>query len=216
MTRFFARFMCAVAVSLALGAAQPAFSVPVMFQFNLPAWTFVVGNAAEYGTSGVLTVTLDNGAATFLNHTYLNSSIISARVAAIDGAFDHVFSGNLGFGAPDRSYIRTDASGTPTLDLARSADPSAHQFLDGTFFLQLAATSLDSTHGVFNSVSISSQIDAISNAAVMPYDPIENVYPGLVVRGQVVGLVPEPSALGLMAAGLGVLAIRRRRRCLGH
>ena len=89
------RLMVAAALALGLASLQPAAAAPVTFRFELPDWTVLDGSPATYGTHGVLTVTVDNGADDLIAQTYLNNSIQSIRMAASGGSYDHAFAGTM-------------------------------------------------------------------------------------------------------------------------
>jgi len=71
--------------------------------------------------------------------------------------------------------------------------------------LQLAA---DDGYGY---PTFSSLVDAFLRGGVF-LDIHTELYPSGEIRGQLISAVPEPSALGLLGVGIGVLALARRHR----
>lgn len=199
------------AMCLGLWMTHSALAAPVTFRFSLPAWTEYYADPATFGTSGVLTVTVDNGSASAVNQTYLNTTITSIAMVANGGTFSHVFSGataNGYDGGELLSFISTDAAGIPTLDLSVQDVGSAYDFIDGPYFLQLGIER--PTEGYWP-ISVSDDFTgAGSFVAVAPRDAT-GLHTGLVLRGQVVAEVAEPTGLALVALGLMAVWAGRRR-----
>ena len=91
---------------------------PFTFEFNLPAWDQGFGNVSQFGSNGILDVTLNNGSNSSQNQTYLNSQITQVTLkAAGGGAFNATWSDSLGF-QQNSSYFSTNSTGVPTLTLS--------------------------------------------------------------------------------------------------
>ena len=194
--------LASAAIWLCFWLTQSTSAEPVTFRFDLPAWTEIYASPTTFGTNGVLTVTLDNGSGSTLDQTYLNSTITSIALVANGGTFSHVFSGTSAVGSDGAellSFISTDAAGIPTLDLTAQDVGSAYDFYDGTYFLQLGITM--PTQG-FWPISVSE--DVHGSGAFMAVSPRDatGLYTGLIVRGQAVAEVSEPTGLALVALGL--------------
>lgn len=208
------RLTVAAALALGLTSLQPAAAAPATFRFELPDWTMLVGSPATYGTHGVLTVTVDNGADDLIAQTYLNNSIQTIRMAASGGSYDHAFAGTMAVasgGAALLSYFSTDAAGVPILGLPVGAASNAYQFLDGTYFLQLAT--IQPTSGYWP-ISVSDEFGGLGRfAALAPSGP-DGSYIGVVVKGSVVP-VPGPAPWALAGLGIAALGFAGRRARAG-
>jgi hypothetical protein len=203
--------LVSAALWLCLWLAPSASAAPVTVRFDLPAWTEIYASPATFGTNGVLTVTLDNGSASTFNQSYLNTTITSIALVANGGTFSPAFSGTSAVGSEGAellSFISTDAAGIPTLDLTAQDVGSAYDFYDGTYFLQLGITMPTQGYWPF---SVSE--DAFGSGAFMAVSPRDatGLYTGLVVRGQAVAEVAEPTGLALVALGLMAVWAGRRR-----
>lgn len=208
----------ASALVLGLALMTPAGAVPVIFSFALPDWTERLGDPAIYGTSGVLTVQLDNGAPDFLGQTYANHTIQRIRMTAVGGSYDHGFDGASAVssgGASLLSYFSTDAAGIPMLSLPAQDVGNAYQFFDGPHFLQLAT--IMPTFGNWP-ISVTEDFFGTSGfVALSPRGP-DGRFVGVVITGTVVAAA-EPAAwtLGLMGlSALGLAGLRGRGAPPGH
>lgn len=189
-----------------LGMSSAAQAVPFTFEFNIPNWTDT-NNVALYGTHGILDVTLDNGSSSILNQTYLNSEITNISLNAVGGTVSRSWTGAEGTGAASESYISTDGSGIPTLDLLAIPpnQTSTHYFFfDSPFSFQLGVINTD---GGFTTFFID---DFQTFAETVPFDPNVNEFLGFSVIGQQIN-VPEPATLALLGLAFAGIGLARRR-----
>ncbi|MEM1155362.1 MAG: hypothetical protein AAGI44_14585 [Pseudomonadota bacterium] len=123
---------------LLLLAPQPILAIPFTFKFELPAFE-QNEDPVLFGNSAILQLTVDNGSSDIKSQTYLNAEIIRAAVSVIGGSYfnawtnadvqDIVPSGT--------SFVSTDASGIPLLNLMMVSEPQAIRFNKPSGSLQL-------------------------------------------------------------------------------
>lgn len=191
-----------------LGISSAAQAVPVAFEFSIPDWT-ETDNVPLFGTHGILDVTLDNGSSSILNQTYLNSEITNISLTVAGGSFSHSWTAADGIdqGGASESYISTDGSGIPTLDLLAAQSTTAYFFIDSAFRLHLGVIR---PSGGFTTFVVEDSNVFSPFAITVPQDPNTNDFLGFSVIGQQIN-VSEPATLALLGlAFAGVLARRRR------
>jgi hypothetical protein len=202
-----------LALGALLGASSAVHAAPVTFEFNIPTWT-QTDNSALFGTHGVLDVTIDNGSSSVLNQTYLNSEITKISLTTVGGTFSRSWIGadgtDLGTGAASASYISTDGSGTPTLDLLAAQNTIVYDFFDSQFRLQLGI--IRPSGGFITFVIIDKTVNT-PFALTSPVDPNVNESLGFSVIGEQIN-VPEPATLAILGVGLMGLGYMRRRRAI--
>ncbi|MGF1501326.1 MAG: VPLPA-CTERM sorting domain-containing protein [Paracoccaceae bacterium] len=184
-----------LATATAIALAGTAAAAPFTFRFDMPAFGF----GELDGQTSILDVTVDNGGASPLSQSYLNTEIT--------GLFVTVGSDSLGFSTPDdvltsegsQIYISTNSVGTPTLDLTAMTDSFAIFFVANTTAIQLGTSDGIGPSQYF--AGLGADVGAIDQ----PFS----------VVGELVGDVPAPAiplpapAL-LLLTGLGALALARR------
>jgi len=194
-----------------LGLTPAAHAAPFTFEFNIPTWT-QTDNSALFGTHGVLDVTLDNGSSSVLNQTYLNSEITKISLSTAGGTFSRSWTGadgtDLGTGAASASYISTDGSGTPTLDLLAAQNTIVYDFFDSQFRLQLGI--IRPSGGFTTFVIIDRNVNTPS-AFTSPVDPNVNESLGFSVIGEQIN-VPEPATLALLGVAFAGIGLAGRRK----
>ncbi len=186
-----------------LGLTSAVQASPVTFEFSIPDWT-ETDNVALFGTHGILDVTVDNGSSSILNQTYLNSEITNISLTAVGGTFSRSWTGPDGTGDAGESYVSTDGSGIPTLDLLAAQNSTAYFFFDSLFRLQLGVTT---PSGGFTTFVVIDKTVFTPFALTAPQDPNPpHDLLGFSVIGQQIN-VSEPATLallGLAFAGIGL------------
>ncbi|HEX4268897.1 MAG TPA: PEP-CTERM sorting domain-containing protein [Steroidobacteraceae bacterium] len=215
--RYLGFLACAIASFAQAQSIGP--KEPVTFQFNLPDWTLTTDPAA-FGSSGVLDITVVNGTSDHSNQVYLLSQIQVMQITAVGGSYTNLWTyRDITTTSPDASYLSTDASGTPTLDLLESTDESA-------FVMQNKLGAIDlgiiGPNGGDTTLYLALLSNPANNAAYVPSS--DGLYTGFEETGEVVNTiypfpVPEPGALPILGAGLlavGFVILHRRRRLDGR
>jgi hypothetical protein len=189
--------------AVGIGAWGGALAAPFTFEFDLPAWT--ASNAPDlFGTSGVLDITVDNGANNASNQTYLNSQITALRLTAVGGSIDESFAGSGFVGDGNASYVSTDAAGVATLDLLASSVTSFYLGFNADYAVQLGIMTPTGGPTPFG-----------INALIKPDPPFAYIAPCADIPGETVGCtgfavtstsVPEPATFALVGLGLIALA----------
>lgn len=195
-----------------LGASSAVYAAPVTFEFNIPNWD-ATDNVALFGTHGILDVTLDNGSSSVLNQTYLNSEITNISLTAAGGTFSRSWTGaqgtDQGTGSASQSYISTDSSGIPTLDLLAAQTSTVYDFFDSAFRLQLGVIT---PGGGFTTFVIIDKTVNTPFARTAPQDPNPpHDLLGFSVIGQQI-TVPEPASVPLFGVALVALVLARRHK----
>ncbi len=188
-------------LSLWVGTSGAAQATPFTFEFDMPSWNSS-SSPGLFGTSAIVDITVDNGAADDLNQSYLNSQITQVSVSVVGGTFTDTFTTALGTGGP--SYLSTDGGGVATLDLLASAtEPSSYtgDAADG-FGLQFGII------GPQGGATTFALFSATDLAAAVPF--VNGAFTGFELTS--VAPVPEPASVGLMSLAFAAILFTRRRR----
>jgi hypothetical protein len=198
----------------ALLAGSAADATPFTFQFDMPAWNYN-SSAAEFGSSAVLDVTVDNGAANDVSQNYAFSTITGLSATTAGGSFSGTWTSGFNSNVPSTIFLTTDGSGTPTLDLLGQALPGDGNYMDSATALAEIQLAVPQNSGGSSSYYTPFDLqDYISSNFAEIYLP-DNCGPngngacGFEVGGALASSgptgVPEPSSFPLLLAGLGLI-----------
>lgn len=185
-------------LALALGLASPAFAAPTLSVDFEKTWDFGTEVANTYAAEGA-TFTNVLGLSNDANFSYYSNSPSPLGVAYVqlDGVVNTAAYMNVAGGLNDGLSFFYAGVDTATI--------SAYSGLNGTGTLlgtiTLAATGADFSnwqHGVLSFTGTAQSFDLSGTNGVAALDNISSV--------------PEPSAIALLLAGGGALALTRRRR----
>jgi len=193
-------------------------ATPFTFQFDLPAYDFNTA-PAEFGTSAVVDVTVNNGAANDISQNYAFSNITGLSATTVGGTFSGSWTSGFNSNVPSTIFLTTNGSGIPTLDLLGQALAGMGNYVDSATAssqIQFAVpTDLGSSYYTPFSLQdyLDGQVAGINTASTC--GPNKNGGCGFEVVGALAGTgptgVPEPLTLGLFGTGLGTLFLLRRR-----
>jgi len=212
--------------AMVCGLCGSANATPFTYDFKLPNWVQQDKDLAYFGTSGLLTVTFDNGSTSNALQQYLSSDIQSLKLTAVNGNFTHTWLPSGFRQGMDLSFFSTDAKGVATLYLPVVPGPvngvqPASMWLDyndgGQSSFQLGVMTV---YGGSTSISVNKanpwpnfvryQDVVFHNAAIVTFTP-QGYFAPFSVTGVLQSDVPEPVTLSLVGAGLAALVVARRR-----
>lgn len=203
------KLLSAILGLVLFGTTGVANAIPFTYEFNMPAFT--AGTPDDVGFKGqtsILEVEVDNGNATNINQSYLNTQITGYTVTI--GALTlslHLSSSGLYFQG-SQTYITTNDFGAAILDLTADVESRA---LLGLSSSALGVIQLGTTQGS-GPVQYWVQINGVSGLVSEDFivDGDEIIFPN---RPDPTTSIPEPSTIALFVIGLaGFGAISRRRR----
>jgi hypothetical protein len=190
---------------LASGTAQ---ATPFTFEFDMPAWTFGF-DTSIYGSNAILDLTFDNGAATDLNQTYLNSQITQVTVTTVGGTFADTWTDGFFASPGSASYVSTDANGVATLNLLAGAVTTGFDVDNAIGDFQIGV--ITATAGGFTSFVVGGP--GFSDAAsVVPTGPSGEFTGFEVTSVSTPTSVPEPGTFAMMGLGLAGVGFVLRRK----
>lgn len=97
---------------------SPVNAISITYEFALPNWTFTSDNTL-LGTDAIVRVTVDNGSTSQIDQNYQNSDIKQVSVIT-SGTYSNTWlDTDISINTnPSESYISTNSTGVPTLDLS--------------------------------------------------------------------------------------------------